>query len=255
MQRREATQRLAALFAATALTGCAALPQLNPLRMDIFFDDNSPCATQAPVLLIFLPGAHMTPEEMVREGFLAAVRQRGLAVDVQIADAHLGYVYDGSMGRRFREDVVLPALARGYRRIWLVGISLGGFVALSYARQYPSEIEGLVALAPYLGTRPFLSTITQAGGPTAWRQTAQASSATDIDHALWFWLTDLQPSSPRLYLGYGRDDRFAAAHEMLASVLPAAQVHVVPGGHDWGPWKSLWAHWLDRKLLPSRCIA
>ena len=54
-------------------------------------------------------------------------------------------------------------------------------------------------------------------------------------------------------MGYGTDDRFAQGHRTLAGLLPAAHVDAVPGGHDWAPWRRLWARWLDRALLPSHC--
>jgi hypothetical protein len=42
----------------------------------------------------------------------------------------------------------------------------------------------------------------------------------------------------QLHLGYGRDDRFADAHRLLATQLPAAQVFDTPGGHDWPVWRA-----------------
>jgi hypothetical protein len=49
----------------------------------------------------------------------------------------------------------------------------------------------------------------------------------------------------KLFLGYGKDDRFSAAHEMLAAALPADCVEVVAGGHEWRPWLKLWEKFLD----------
>ena len=105
-------------------------------------NDDSTCMQQAPVLLVLLPGANMAPTEMVDEGFVSALRQRRLAVDVLLVGASLTYVYDGSMLDRLRDEVIAPYRARGYRRIWLAGISLGGFVAMGYAMTNPGQIEG-----------------------------------------------------------------------------------------------------------------
>jgi len=236
-----------------ALSACGAAFRLNPLRMDQTLDDLACPGVRAPALVILLPGAHMTPQELQREGFVRAVRERKLAADVVIADAHLGYVYDGSMFERLHDDVLAPALAQGYRRIWLCGISLGGFVGLGYAMRHPQQIEGVLALAPYLGRRPLVQAVADAGGPAAWRTTARPRDDKDVDHELWMWLSQRPATAPALYLGYGREDRFAQGHALLASTLPAERVSVVPGGHDWAPWQRLWAMWLDRGLLPTVC--
>jgi pimeloyl-ACP methyl ester carboxylesterase len=237
--------------AVASLSGCASIAGPSRKTMDVIRDDSGCAKTLAPTLLVFLPGANMAPAELVQEGFVAAVRQRGLAIDLALPDAHLGYVYDGSMLQRLRQDVIEPALAQGRRQIWLAGISLGGFVALGYARNHPQQIAGVLAIAPYLGRRPLLKTIAEAGGPAVWRRSAQPRDAQDIDHDLWMWLSDPQRGGPPIWLGYGTEDRLADGHRLLAGVLPAAQVSTAPGDHDWPPWRTLWAQWLDRGLLPG----
>jgi pimeloyl-ACP methyl ester carboxylesterase len=244
MRRRQAMLSVAA-GSAGVLGGCGVFFRPSNIKMDVFYDDRACAKTQAPVLLVLLPGANMTIAELQQEGFVSAVRQRGLAVDVAIADANLGYVFDGSMQRRMAEDVVGAARAQGYRRIWLAGISLGGYVALAYALQHPGEIEGLMVMAPYLGRRQVMQDIVQAGGPAAWRTSAQPRSKDDIDHDLWMWLSGPRAATPPIWLGYGREDRFAASHALMATQLPADRVQVRPGGHDWPPWRALWQDWLQ----------
>jgi len=39
----------------------------------------------------------------------------------------------------------------------------------------------------------------------------------------------------------------------MAATLPADHVDTAAGGHGWPPWQALWAHWLDRGLLPVNC--
>jgi pimeloyl-ACP methyl ester carboxylesterase len=260
MTQRGMTRRLAcgALLTATAgQMGCSSIQSLNGNTMDVLYDEQQVCAAPAPVLLVFLPGAHMAPEEFVREGFLAAVRSRQLAVDMRVADAHLGYAYDGSMGRRLREDVLAPARAQGYRRIWLVGISLGGYVALNYLKDHATEIEGVVALAPYLGPQGWIAALEKSTEPAQRKALfvtqPGVGGATQRDLQLWDWLSQARPTSLPIHLGYGEADRFAPGHRVLATTLPPDQVRVVPGGHDWRPWFSLWTSWLDQKLLPTRC--
>lgn len=221
------------------------------MTLELLHDDRA-CATQAPVLLVMLPGAHMTPAEMKAEGLVQALRQRRLAVDVVLAGAGLEYVYDRSVLRRLHEDVILPYTAAGYRRIWLMGISLGGFVAMGYAQAHPGTVAGIVALAPYLGRRQTVAAVQAAGGAAAWAAATPPQPA-DIDDRLWRWLAAPPAGAPPLHLGYGTEDRFAPAHRTLAAGLPAAQVITRPGGHDWAPWRQLWADWLDRGLFPRTC--
>jgi hypothetical protein len=45
---------------------------------------------------------------------------------------------------------------------------------------------------------------------------------------------------PKLYLGYGVQDKFATANRLLADLLPASHVHTIAGKHDWPTWTRLW---------------
>ena len=220
--------------------------------MEQILDDQACPRTQAPALLVLLPGVHMSPAELQQQGFIAAVRQRRLAVDVVVAGTLLDHTRDGSVIRRLRKEVIEPARAQGYRQIWLAGISLGGYLALHYERSHPGEVQGLMLIAPYLGQRPLTQAIEAAGGPVNWRRQATAP-ADDIDATLWTWLTALPASAAPIWLASGREDRFAAEHRLLAQLLPADRLHLLPGGHDWSPWRALWSHWLDRGLLPAAC--
>jgi pimeloyl-ACP methyl ester carboxylesterase len=244
---------LAAWGAGLTLTGCPELFKPSPLPMDQIEDDQACPGAQAPVLLVMLTGAFMVPSEMQQEGFIAALRERGLAADLRLVDSNMRYVYDGSLIDRLEREVIAPARAAGYRRIWLGGISLGGYLALAYASTHPGQIEGLTLIAPYLGRRGLLLEIQRAGGPRAWRAGAPAHDPGDHDAALWTWLGDPGPAAPPIWLGYGREDRLREGQQMLAALLPPERVSVVPGTHDWPPWRELWAGWLDRGLLPRTC--
>ncbi len=245
----------AGALAAAGLGGCAVLASPSRIRMDVQYDDNGCVKTQASVLLVLLPGANMALAELQREGFVAAVRRRGLAVDVRLADANLGYARDGSMLRHLEDDVIGPARDQGYRRIWLAGISLGGFVALGYTLHHPDQIEGLCLIAPYLGKETLLREIEAAGGPAAWARQAAPAQPDDIERRVWQWLAAPPAGAPPLWLGYGSDDRLAEGHRLLAGILPPDRVASAPGGHDWPPWRALWSQWLDRGLLPAACPA
>jgi pimeloyl-ACP methyl ester carboxylesterase len=249
--RRRAATALA--LATAGSSGCLAPPAATaPMRV---LRDAPTGPTQT--LVVLLPGAYSRPEEFVREGFVSALRERGLAVEVVIADAHLGYFNERSVLVRLRDDVVQPARERGLR-VWLVGISLGGFAALGYAARHGREIEGVLALAPYLGRRELQRDLVATGGPLGWRVQARPREPDDLEHDLWMWLSDparRAGAAPTVHLGYGRDDRFADAHRLLEPLLPAGASDAVPGGHDWPAWRALWMRWLGRGLLPRGAVA
>lgn len=213
----------------------------------------APCAPRADALLVFLPGAYDRPADLAEQGFARAVADRSLALDVWLVDAHLGYYHERSIVERLHAEVIAPARALGYRTIGLAGISIGGFGALLYAQAHPQEVQGVIALAPYLGPRPLLKEIEAAGGAAAWAASGAAERAEAPDaaeRALWRWLTRVGPQAaadgrPELVLGYGSEDRLVAGHRLLAAVLPPERVLTTPGGHDWPAWRTLWARILS----------
>src|SRR5690606_40298614 len=112
-------------------------------------------ARHASSLMIMLPGALQDPEEFRHTGFVDALRGYHPDFDVALVDPALQFIGDAlepDTVRALHDSVVRPALAN-YSRIWMTGISLGGFLALSHAACYPGQLEGLCLLAPYPGTR------------------------------------------------------------------------------------------------------
>jgi pimeloyl-ACP methyl ester carboxylesterase len=89
-----------------------------------------------------------------------------------------------------------------------------------------------------------IAEIAAAGGLSAWKPGELAE--TDPERRIWRHLKS-RASSPVL-LGYGRDDRFSAAHQLLAKSLPADAVHVIDGGHQWRTWSKLWENFLDSRF-------
>ena len=249
---------LLTLVTSALISACGFLPRDAVVPMPTLLD-RSACAASADTLLVMLPGRGMLTSEFAGEGFIGEVQSRRLAVDVLRADAHIAYYDNRRIALRLREDVIAPALARGYRHIWLVGISLGGLGALVYANEHPGDIEGVVVLAPYLGEPPVIDEIASAGGLRQWDgyESAGDSSNGELSRRLWKSLkpyaTQPDPAGrPTLYLGYGLDDRLAPGHRLLAAALPGERVATTPGGHDWPEWRRLWSTLLPRLPLP-RC--
>lgn len=198
-------------------------------------------------LLVMLPGVGCEAEAFAAHGFIASLHARGAAIDVIAARPPLDLYLDGNIDAALHETVIAPALARGYERLWLLGISLGGMGALLYAAAQRVAVDGVVLLAPFLGTPGTIAEIVSAGGIPAW--SAPASRATGGERTALLWLQDYIVRSladPALYLGYARQDRFAPGHRLLAQHLPSERVVAIEGGHDWNSWAMLWGRLLER---------
>ncbi len=200
--------------------------------------------------IVLLPAAYTGPEDFLRAGFVNAARDRGLAIDLAFVEFNLLHVTDRSLLRKLRHEVVLPARAMGCQSLWFCGISLGGFIALAYAQRYPTEVDGLCLLAPYLGNRMITGEIERAGGVAAWQPGELAQD--DDERRIWNFI---KTRPPGLHLGFGREDRFADGHRMMAATLPPESVDVLPGGHDWPVWRQLWDNFLDLRLGSNRAAA
>jgi pimeloyl-ACP methyl ester carboxylesterase len=192
-----------------------------------------------------VPGAYHGAQDFLTAGFAEAVRTRRLDLDLIFVDLEMTHVADRSPLLRLRSELVLPARAAGVS-LWLCGISLGGLFALDYAATYPGEIDGMCLLAPYLGNRILTAEIAQAPGLAAWQPGILAE--TDEERRIWRYIKTRGADSRPLYLGFGQEDRFSAAHQLLAAELPAGAVDVIPGGHDWPTWSRLWENFLDSRF-------
>jgi hypothetical protein len=84
-------------------------------------------------------------------------------------------------------------------------------------------------------------------GLAAWQPGRLAE--TDEERRVWRYLKTRRADLAPLYLGFGNDDRFAAAHGLLAATLPPAAVNAIAGGHDWVTWTALWENFLDSRFM------
>ena len=205
--------------------------------------------TRPDSLLVLLPGAHMLPEDFRTQGFIAAVRERALAVDVQMPALDYTHVMAKTAVGTLHEQVIAPARAAGYRHIWLAGISLGGLTALLYAARHADELAGIHLLAPYPGTGDIVAEIRAHGGPLAWSATPAAEQGDE--RIAWRWLAQQAQAGHPLPVsfGCGEGDRFARNQRLFTELLPAARVRWLPGTHAWPAWQALWQDWLDGGAL------
>jgi hypothetical protein len=250
----------ATIAALLALSACIS-PRSTEGPM-AFIEDKIDCPIRPKTLIVFLPGAREVPADIVREGFVKAVRDRHIQADMQILDSHYGFFTKLEIVDRLEKEVVLPARAKGYSQIWFTGISLGGFGTLIYgasqAKLIPPDpkkmYDGFFVMAPYMAERKVWEPI-QSTGLKDWKAPAQTDFGTD----LWRWLSRYTlPNSealPQAYMGYGTEDRLAPPNRIFGSILPTSRHLQEPGGHDWPPWKALWARWLDTAPLPKATSA
>jgi pimeloyl-ACP methyl ester carboxylesterase len=232
------------LAVALLISACTTMrPVTAPVDTRWYRQDGTPNRT----LLVLLPGRRDSIGTFEEEGFIRLIQNADIPADMVAVDAHLGYYHAQQVVPRLREDVILPALATGYENIWLVGLSLGGFGALWYDRDYPSDIKGLVLLAPFLGYHEIIDEVSAAGGVRTW--TPGEAWNDDYQRKIWRMVKGYEPpsrSAERVYLCYGLNDSFARPDGMFAAILPPAQVLTAEGGHDWSTWRNLLSTLLTR---------
>jgi pimeloyl-ACP methyl ester carboxylesterase len=216
-----------------AIHGCTLPRATVPMRtIEIAAPDRG-----SDTLVVMLPGIGDRPELFLSSGFVDGFADD--AFDLLAVDAHWRYYSNGSVVRRLREDVIEPARARGYRNIWLLGVSLGGYGSLLYVDRFPNDVAGIILLSPYLGGRRLLDRIDAAGGLTAW---SGASRHPERFERGWRSLQRLCARDPSIViLGFGSADRLAARYGPLLEALQPSQVYTAEGGHEWTTWTPLWS--------------
>ncbi len=192
-----------------------------------------------PGLLILLPGFDMRAEDFVTHGFIEVAQRYAPNIDILVAEPDLDLYLDGAVAEPIAELIPAKGDSR-YSRTWLAGISLGGFGALLAAGRHRA-IEGIILIAPFLGTPGLIAEIDRAGGLADWEPGAVAPD--DHERRLLARLKHYGSGAeewPILHLGYGRSDRFAGASRLLAALLPPDRVCAIKGAHDWPSWSLLW---------------
>ena len=198
---------------------------------------------------MFLPGIGDLAEDFERFGLVEELRRFHPSVHAVAVDAHYGYYHSRTLFERLTSDVVAAARASGFERIWLAGISMGGFGAAAYAAHHADQLAGLLLLAPYPGEADLLREIRAAGGLGQWH--AMPAGEHDILRHTWKWLQQQTQHAHQLdsgiWLGFGAEDRFASGCKLLQDALPDDRSIVLAGGHDWRTWRKLWRAMLERE--------
>ena len=205
-------------------------------------------ATAEKNLLILIRGIGGSHESFAKYGLIDEIRKRDLPFDIVAPDAHFGYYKAESVEDRLNEDIILPARAQGYRRIWLAGFSMGGLGSLFYLREYADQVDGVMLICPFIGWGGIIDEINTAGGVDKWD--AVTDDESDWQRVIWSWIKQYSAQHekyPPIYLGYGDDDFLVGdGPALLGRSLPAGRTFVVPGGHDYKTFRTIFLTHLDK---------
>jgi pimeloyl-ACP methyl ester carboxylesterase len=197
--------------------------------------------------VVLMPGAYHTAEQYLQAGFDEAVRACAQPLEVTLAIPELSHLTDRRWIAALHDEVVAPARSAAGTSLWLGGVSLGGFMALRFAAQYPQAIDGLCLLAPYLGSRIVAAEIAAHANMASWPEGKLDDD--DDERRIWQYVTRLgvSMSATRVFLGLSTGDRFADTQQLLARALPTARstICALEGEHDWPVWRRLWNRFLD----------
>jgi len=196
--------------------------------------------------VILLPGAYHRPEQFLQAGFDRALHERAPGVQLILTAPQLAHLTDRHWLAELHQ-VVTTARSGRDTPVWLGGISLGGFMALRFAAQYPEVLDGLCLLAPYLGSRIIAAEIATFADIADWRP--GTLDADDDERRIWQYVAQLRGglTATRVFVGFGSDDRFADTQRLLARMLASERNRTleITGDHDWPVWRELWTAFLD----------
>lgn len=200
---------------------------------------------RARCLVILLPGFGDGPDTFRQHRWPERLVRSGAPCDAVAVDLHVRYYGETGIAQALYEDVLAPAVARGYEEIWLVGVSMGGLGALLLAREHGERIDGIVLLSPFLGERAILDAIEAAGGLERWRPAEplpERIGAGNYTTLLWAWLrgyVEDPDRMPAMYVGWAQGEALERGARLLAGALPEGHVARVEGEHDWRTWGPL----------------
>lgn len=201
-----------------------------------------PAPQAARKLVVFLPGRGDDLAVLRKSGIAQIIQRDWPDADVELAGLTMAYYTSGQSTRRLHDEIMAPALKHGYREIWLAGTSLGGMGALTYDRDYPGEVYGMLLMAPYLGNGSITKEIAKSGGLASWNPgPAEAVSPKTWQRELWRYLQGWSgdPGKVRhVWLAYGDHDGLRPDIERVSPALRSTHVFVLPGGHSWDVWKA-----------------
>ncbi|MCP4387112.1 MAG: alpha/beta hydrolase [Gammaproteobacteria bacterium] len=229
---------LALLVALSVATGCAFFkPAAIPMTSEYYHYQAS-----NSTLVVLLHGRGGAAGNFVKYGAVEQIMNCQPRANIVAVDSYFAYYRERIIEGRLREDVIKPALESGVKKVWLLGISMGGLGSLMYRKRYTDDIEAVILMAPYLGEWDELEVYAQ--DP----QLARTTGDPDFIE-LWDGITDIVLDDPAITLAFGEDDDDNRQHRWLAGLLDGNRVISGPGNHNWSSWNKLWPEALKRSGL------
>jgi len=226
---------VAALVLLLGLGGCYWRIAREPMPF-LTYGDLGPLRARGAIVM--LPGFGGGAEDFAEYGFVRVLRKSAPGYDLVAADAHFGYYRSNTLLDQLHKSVIGPLVERGYREVWIAGVSMGGHGAVAYARTYPERIKGVLLFAPYLGPDEVVDAVSQGGGIC--RYTAPhpvPGSRAGYAQANFAWLRDVLCTPPRkvsVWVSVGNKDE--GKRTLLRDAMQPDHYVVLPGGHDWDAW-------------------
>lgn len=227
-------------FAIAALTlligGCVAGGNVREPIPTAFF-----AANQSPHrLVVVLPGRGDDLASLQRTGIARIIQNAWPDADVVLTGLTMPFYRQGRAVTRLHDEVIAPASTSGNRKVWLLGISLGGMGALLYEHDFPGQVEGILLLSPYLGDTSIQDQVRAAGGLNKWNSgPLQPLSPDTFQHEIWTTLKSISETPNRenaIWLAYGENEPFRTSIELMSPILPDENVVMLPGRHNWTLW-------------------
>jgi pimeloyl-ACP methyl ester carboxylesterase len=248
---RRARPLIAALAACT-LAGCYFTR--SPTRPIPSLAFRREAGARQSCLVIFLPGLMDGPDTIREQGLVRELVRSGAPCDAVAVDLTYRYYFDAAAARVLHDDVLAPAVARGYEEIWIAAISLGGLGAVLLAREHPELIDGIVFLSPYLGLEDVVATIERDGGLERWQPPDPMPTIADSNFTVyvWAWLRGLvtdPDAMPEIWIGWANGERLEPTSRLLARVLPEGRSASLDGRHDWAAWRELFRRFVEAARL------
>jgi pimeloyl-ACP methyl ester carboxylesterase len=224
------------IIGALLVTGCSFMRRPRVPMERVSFRERGPSVARGA--LVLMPGFGDRPAAFEEHGFVRILAQHAPAYDVFAADAHFGYFRKRTLLPRLERDVIGPLLQRGYRELWLVGASMGGFGAVAYARKHPERVRGLLLFAPYLGPKQVVSEVAEVGlcnyRPPAEPENSEEAFARA--NFAWLRVAVCEQREIAIYVAVGDQDRLLHADRLIGAALESTHMLVLPGGHGWNLW-------------------
>lgn len=225
---------------AVSLMSCSLNFDVNE-PVDLIWDKLDEKSTS---LIIFLPGLIDNAETFKNEQFFSIARNAGIKADMVSASIHIGHLIKDKMIKRLEVDVYNEAKNNGYKNIWLVGVSIGGLNSLLFYQKYMHEICGVVTVSPYVADTALREDLQQAGSVKNWKPkpTENMKIFNQKLQSLWVWFQKqyAKNSLTNIYLGYGKQDKYAKEIKLLENILDKNNVTLTNGKHNWVSGQKIW---------------